>query len=94
MFRLPYFLEALHGQRVRPGLAGLAAGDKDVEDTVRFRSDVQPRRAAVRRARRCLGETGKAKASLARAIPAKDAAWEDAALHRLFQPEIKAALAK
>jgi hypothetical protein len=53
-----------------------------------------PGRASCSASSPRLGETGKAKASLARAIPAKDAAWEDAALHRLFQPEIKAALAK
>ena len=40
-----------------------------------------------------LGETEKARAALAAARPAKDAPWEDALLHRLFAPEIAAALA-
>jgi WD40 repeat protein len=41
-----------------------------------------------------MGETAKAKAALAQAEPAKDAPFPDAMLHRLFQPEIDAALAK
>jgi hypothetical protein len=28
------------------------------------------------------------------ALPAKDAPWEDVCLHRLFQPEVDAALSK
>jgi hypothetical protein len=36
----------------------------------------------------------KAKAKDAQAAPAKDAPWEEILLHRLFQPEIAAALAK
>src|SRR6516165_5140992 len=41
-----------------------------------------------------MGDKEKAKADLAQAVPAKDAPWEDAMLHRLFQPEIEAALAR
>jgi hypothetical protein len=41
-----------------------------------------------------MGDKDKAKAALAQAVLAKDAPWEDAMLHRLFQPEIEAALAK
>ncbi len=41
-----------------------------------------------------LGEQAKAKDTLAQAAPARDAPWEDVLLHRLFQPEIAAALAK
>jgi hypothetical protein len=41
-----------------------------------------------------LGQNDKAKAALEQARPAKDAPWEDLMLHRLFQPEVEAALAK
>jgi hypothetical protein len=39
-----------------------------------------------------MGDKEKANAALAKAVPDLDAPWEDRALHRLFQPEIAAAL--
>jgi hypothetical protein len=41
-----------------------------------------------------LGQDAKAKEYLAQSQPAKDAPWEDAALYRLLQPEVEAALAR
>jgi hypothetical protein len=41
-----------------------------------------------------MGETDKAKSVLAQCTLPKDAPWEDGLLHRLFQPEVQAALAR
>ena len=40
------------------------------------------------------GQKDKAQGYLKQAQPAKDAPWEDVALHRLLQPEVDAALAR